>query len=131
MTRRVAGMLVRFCAGAIAGLAIVAGIGLWVLSRGPISLDAIAPYVAGLLSRGNGVTVPIDHTSLSLASGGRLDVLARGVHLQRAESGALVLGELTLEFSPRTVLSGVIAPTRIIVNRPELQLDRAVDGSFH
>ncbi len=129
--RRVARVLVRFFAGVIAGLAIVAAVGILLLSRGPISLDAIAPYVADLLSQGNGLTVAIEHTSLSLAPGGRLDVLARGVHLQRAESGALVLGELALEFSPRTVLSGVIAPTRIIVDRPELQLERDEDGSFH
>lgn len=129
--RRAVGVLVRFFAGFVAGLAIVAGLGLWLLSRGPISLDAIAPYVAELLSSGNGLTVTIDHTSLILAPGGRLDVLARGVHLQREASGALVLGDLTLEFSPRTLLSGVIAPTRIVVNRPELQLNRDADGSFH
>lgn len=131
MIWRAAGVMVRFLAGFVAGLAIVAGVSIWLLSRGPISLDAIAPYVADVLSRGNGLTVAIEHTSLSLAPRGRLDVLARGVHLQRADSGALVLGELAIEFSPRTLLSGTISPTRIVVNRPELQLERDEDGSFH
>lgn len=132
MIRRSAHILLRFVAGVLAGLALVAGFGVWLLSRGPLSLDTVAPLVASILSRGNGLVVSIDHTLLSMGSGGRVYVTARGVHLRREGSdAALTLGDLLLEFNPKTALSGVIAPTRIVVNHPELRLARAPDGTFH
>ncbi len=132
MIRRSGRILLRFLEGFAAGIAILAGFSVWFLSRGPISLDAVAPYVASVLSRGNGLSVAIDHTSLELGAGGHVIVLAQGVHLQReGGAAALTLADLTLEFSPRAALSGVIAPTRIIVGQPELRLERAADGSFH
>jgi hypothetical protein len=132
MTHNAVSLLLRFLAGFVAGLAVLAGFGFWLLSRGPISLDAVAPLVAATMSRGTGVVVAIDHTALSLGDGGLFLVFARGVHLRReGGEGALTLGDLTLEFSPRAALRGVIAPTRIVVNQPELRLDRSPDGSFH
>lgn len=121
-----------FLAGLVAGLAVLAAAGMWLLSRGPITLDAVAPYVAQILSRGDGLTVSIDHTLLSINGAGHIVVFARGVHLAREVNGAtLTLGDLALEFDPVTALHGAIAPIRIIVNRPELRLDRNADGSFH
>jgi AsmA-like C-terminal region/Protein of unknown function len=121
----------RVAAALVTGSAIFAAFFVWLLSRGPLSLDAIAPYVASMLSRGNGVTVTIDHTLLTLGPRAHLEVLARGVHMARQGSGALTLGDLVIEFSARAALSGVIAPTRIVVDRPDLRLERSADGSFH
>lgn len=122
----------RLVAGLMAGLAVIAGFGFWLLSKGPLSLDSVAPLVASMLSRGTGVTAQIDHTFLSLGRGGHLDVLARGVHLRRAGTEAtLTLGDLALDFSPTAALAGTLAPTRIIIDRPELRLDRGPDGTFH
>ncbi len=131
MTRHAVSILLRLFAGLVAGLAVIAGFGVWLLSRGPISLDAVAPFVASMLSRGTDVTVTVDHTLLSL-EGGRMRVLARGVHLTRdGGANALTLGDLALELSPRAALVGVLAPMRITINKPELRLDRSPDGSFH
>ena len=111
-------------------VAIAAGFFLWLLSRGPISLDAVAPLVAHALSIGNGIEVSIDHTLLTLGPRGHIEVLARGVHFTQAGSGTLTLADLAIEFSPRAALHGEIAPTRIVVNRPELRLERSAEGRF-
>src|SRR5215469_2737486 len=130
--RRAFRILIRVLAALVAGIAVVAGFGVWLLWQGPVSLDPVAPLIAAALSRGNGITATVDHALLSLNSDARIGVLARGVHLSRPESGAtLTLEELNLEFSLRAALRGVIAPTRIAVSRPELQLVREADGSFH
>lgn len=125
-------ILVRVLATLVAGIAVIAGFGVWVLWHGPISLDPVAPYIAAALSRGNGLTATVDHTLLSVNSDGHIGILARGVHLGRSDGGAtLTLDEMNIEFSVTAALGGVIAPTRIDVTRPALQLVREVDGSFH
>lgn len=125
-------IMIRFLAAVVAGIAVVAGFAVWLLWQGPISLDPIAPLIATALSRDNGITATVDHTLLSLNNDGHIGVLARGVHLSRAESGAaLTLGEINIEINLRAALRGVIAPTRIAITKPELQLVRETDGSFH
>jgi hypothetical protein len=130
--RRGFAILIRVLATLVAGVAVVAGFGIWLLWHGPISLDPIAPYIAAALSRGNGVTATIDHTLLSVNNEGHIGVLARGVHLSRSDGGStLTLDEMNLEFSVRAILGGTIAPTQITVTRPVLHLVRETDGSFH
>jgi len=130
--RRSFRILERALAVLVAGVAVVAGFGLWLLTRGPISLDPIAPYVGQMLSRGNGLAAAVDHALISLGDHGRIAILARGVHLSRQDGGAqLTLAELSLEFSVRAALSGAIAPTRIVVTGPVLRIDRDPQGGFH
>ena len=132
MIWRLLRILERVLAALAAGVAVVAGFGLWLYTRGPISLDSIAPDVARILSRENGLAATVDHTLVSLGEDGRIAILARGVHLSRQAGGAqLTLAELSLEFSLRAALSRVIAPTRIIVTGPALRLDRDPEGAFH
>jgi hypothetical protein len=132
LIRRGARILVRVLAATVAGIAVVLGFVVWLLTQGPLSLDPVAPLIAAALSRGTDVVATVDHTLLSLDGGGHIGVLARGVHLSRNDGGAaLTLDEVNLEFSLRAALSGVIAPTRISVTRPALQLVREADGSFH
>ena len=130
--RRGLAILIRALAVLVAGIAVAAGFGIWLLWHGPISLDPVAPYVAAALSRGTDVTARVDHTLLSLNPDGHIGILAHGVHLSRGNGGAtLTLDEITLEFSLKVALTGVVAPTRIAVTRPALRLERAADGSFH
>jgi hypothetical protein len=125
-------ILIRVLAALVAGIAVAAGFGVWLIWQGPISLDSIAPLIARALSRDDGITATVDHALLSLNSDGHIGVLARGVHLSRAESGAaLTLNEINLEINMRAALRGVIAPTRIAITKPQLQLVREADGSFH
>lgn len=125
-------LFLRALGALVAGATILAGFAVWLLMHGPISLDALTPYVAKALTAGTGVTVTIDHTLLSIGEQGKLELLARDVHLNQADGEAeLTLPQLELELSLRAGVEGVIAPTRIVVEQPVLRLDRAVDGSFH
>ncbi|HEX4191769.1 MAG TPA: AsmA-like C-terminal domain-containing protein [Stellaceae bacterium] len=129
---RVLRILIRVLAALVAGIAVAAGFAVWLVWQGPISLDPIAPLIADALSRDNGINATVDHTLLSLNNDGHIGILARGVHLSRADSGAtLTLDQLNLEINLRAALRGVIAPTRIAVTKPHLQLVREKDGSFH
>lgn len=133
MIRRSATLVVRWAAGLVAGLALFAGFLVWRLSAGPVSLDFLAPYVAEALAGGQeGLVVRVDHTLVSLSRGPVIEIVARGVHLGRRDGGAqLALPELWLGLSLRAALEGVVAPTGIVVNEPELYLERAEDGTFH
>lgn len=104
----------------------------WRLSRGPIVLDPVTPYLASALSSGpNGVLVTIDHTVLSW-SNGRFRLVAQGVHLNQPATGArLTFRGMEIVLSPWALLQGRLAPSRVVLDRPVLRLVRASDGSFH
>ena len=132
MIRRVASRLLHWLAGLAAVLALAAGFLVWRLSAGPISLDALTPYVARSIGAAEaGLVARVDHTFLSLSSARKIEIVAQGVHLARSDGGAeLTLPELAMSFSPVAALHGIAAPTRIVLSAPELRLVRAADGSF-
>jgi hypothetical protein len=133
MMRRVAWRLVRWLAELAAGLALALGLLVWRLSVGPISLDYLTPHVAAAIAvTESGLVVRVDHTLLSLGEGATIDILARGVHIgQRGGEAELALPEVALGLSARAALTGVLAPTRIVLREPQLRLERAADGTFH
>lgn len=132
MVRRTARHLVRWVASVIGVLALVAAFLVWRFESGPVSLDALAPYLSAQLSDAtSGLTVRIDHTLLHLGRGAGLEIVARGVHLRRPGNEArLTLSEMSLGLSLREAMSGVIAPTRIVLKALELRLVRESDGSL-
>lgn len=132
MIRRTASHLVRWIAGFAAGLALFAVFVGWRLSMGPITLDYLAPYVAAAMAGpDSGIVVRIDHTLVRLGEDQTLEVVARGVHLAQRDSEAqLTLPELSVGLSLRAALGGVAAPTRIILQAPQLRLERAENGTF-
>ena len=131
--KRIAHALVRWLAGFVAGLALAAAFLVWRLSAGPLSLDALTPYVArALAGTESGVSVEVEHTLLTLRSGAAaVDILAQGIHLARPNAEArLTLPAVSLGLSLRAALRGVLAPTHIVLEHPELHLMRAADGTF-
>ncbi len=133
MMRRVALPLLHWLGAIMGVLALAFALLIWRLSAGPISLDALAPYVArSIASAESGLTVRIEHTLLRLGPHATIDIVARGVHLAKGDGGAeLVLPELAMGFSPEAALRGVAAPTHIVLSAPQLRLERAADGTFH
>ncbi len=103
------------------------------LASGPLPLDLVAPYLAATLSNpATGVSLTIEHAFVALGAGPRLELVARGVALRTGAGGPRVaLPELTVDLSLASALRGVIAPTRIILERPQLLLARDKAGSFH
>jgi hypothetical protein len=133
MMRRVALRLLHWLAAIAGVLALALALLIWRLSAGPISLDALAPYVArSIAAAESGLTVRVEHTLLSLGPRATIDIVARGVHLAKGDGGAeLVLPELAMAFSPEAALRGIAAPTHIALDAPQLHLERAADGTFH
>lgn len=124
-------LAVRVIGGLVAGLAVLAALFAWRLASGPISLDLLAPHIAAALA-GNGISVTIDHTLLSFSQGPRFQLVARGLHLRRQNGGAtLTLPEVRLGLSARAALHGMIAPTRVVVKAPFLEVERDPSGAFH
>jgi len=124
---RLAGVLVT-------GLAISIAVFWWRLSSGPMSLDALVPWVQEALAPpGEGFTVSVEHTELSFdPENHTLDVLADGARIKLADGSAEVaLPRVALNFSLRAALMGRAAPTRIVLVSPQLHLVRAPDGTIH
>jgi hypothetical protein len=120
--------------GAVIGsIALIVAVGFWVLSRGPISLDWLAPSVTTVFAQAEpGLSARIDHTLLSLDEGPRLKVIAQGLHLVRADGNAeLTLPAVSLSLSPRAAAVGSVSPNRITLEKPSLRLLRTEDGEFH
>jgi hypothetical protein len=132
MIRRGASLLVRWIGGLAAGLALFAVFLVWRLSAGPVSLDYLTPFVAqSIAAAGDGLEVGIDHTFVSLSRDAGIEIVARGVRLhRRSDEARLTLPELAIALSPRAALRGIVAPTRIVLDGPELRLERAADGSI-
>lgn len=117
--------------GILAGLVLVVGGGVWLLSRGPVSLDWLAPYVATTFSESKaGISAQVDHTLLSLGEGPSLEIIARGLHLKRG-AAELALPQVSLSLSPQAAVVGKVAPTSIVLHGARLNLLRDEDGSFH
>lgn len=124
----------RFLAAVAAGLAIAVAVLVWRVSSGPLSLDFLTPWLQAALSDPeHGMSIAIEHTELSHAAGsGTLDLVAQGVRVRRTDGSAEVaLPSVTLNLSVRAALSGVIAPTRIVLSAPQLRVVRAADGTIH
>jgi len=117
----------------LAGLALIVGGGAWLLSRGPVSLDWLTPYVASNFSQSTpGTTAWVDHTMVGLGPGPNLEIIASGLHLRGNDGDAqLALPEVALSLSATAAMSGQVAPTRIALHGARLNLLRAPDGSFH
>jgi len=116
----------------LAGVALLIGGGVWLLSRGPVSLDWLTPLVASSFAQSaSGMTARVDHTLIGLGPGPNLEITASGLHLERNGGEAeLALPKVSLSLSAQAAMSGQVAPTRIDLHGARLNLLRAADGSL-
>jgi hypothetical protein len=134
MTRHCCRLLLRTTAALLAVLALAAAVLVWRISSGPVSLDFMTPWVQQALSDPqHGISVSVEHTLLSHEPGSAtVNLVAQGVHLRHSEGGAeVVLPRVALDLSVRAGLSGSLAPTRIALIAPRLNLTRQPDGTIH
>lgn len=123
--------LLAFLAATLLGATVFAVVAVWQLSRGPISLGFLTPYIEESLSSGpDGVQVRLHDTVLTWAGLERtLDVRAVGLEIvdSNGEVGASV-PELSVQFSIRALMRGLIAPTGLDLFGPRLRVVRTPDG---
>ncbi|MBI3516092.1 MAG: hypothetical protein HY060_18825, partial [Proteobacteria bacterium] len=119
---------------AVALVAIVlAGVAVWRFSAGPISIDAVTPYIERALSdRASGRRVTIGTSSLVWDSAERtIEVRADRVSVFDTDGMAvMVVPEMMLRFRLAALLRGVVAARAVTLIRPSLTVIRAADGGW-
>ncbi|MAY65950.1 MAG: hypothetical protein CMM77_02340 [Rhodospirillaceae bacterium] len=139
--KRPGGHLKRWCRGAahlagglLAGVTIVAGLLSWQLSKGPISLSFLTPYIEQALNeRSPDTQVELGDTILTWAGWERaLDIRVLDV-LVYDGAGAIVaaIPEVAFSLSSKALLRrGAIVPKSVELFGPRLVMRRGADGRF-
>lgn len=138
MIRRTAKILAWTLGVLVAVVVIAGGAFVWRLTRGPIALAPLTPYVERALSDPDGrFATHIDSLALSLEreEGGagplRLDLRAHQVRAVNTEGGELAaVPDLGVGFSLPALLLGRLSPTRLELLHPRLHILRRADGGL-
>jgi hypothetical protein len=123
-----------FLGGAVAVIALAGGILAFKLASGPVSLKFMAPTFAALLKQGigqgYGFEVADAHLSWSQRAGA-LALTLSGVNLYD-RSGLLVAGvpELEVGVSLDGLQHGMLAPTRVSLQKASILIERDPSGAF-
>jgi Protein of unknown function/AsmA-like C-terminal region len=117
----------------IAVVALLAGLAIWRLSSGPVSVDFLTPYLEqSFAGNERGLTVDVEQTVL--AWGGRahtLDLRARNARILNPDGSTVAaLPEVSVSLSLTALLRGMIAATEIDVTDARVTLIRESDGRF-
>lgn len=126
-------VLLLFFAAALVGLAMIFGVLVFQLSRGPISLSFLTPLIEQALNSGSQDTqVRLHDTVLTWESEDRaLDIRATGLRLLDGD-GQLraTVPEMTVTLSARALLKGLVAPTNLEVFGPRIKIIRDAGGAI-
>ncbi len=121
-------------AGVLAGTAIILLTLAWLLSRGPVSLGFMAPYVGDLINSAlPDVEAEFDDTILTWAGWERA-VDLRVINLRiRADEGSVLaqIPEVAFSISTDALMRGIIAPARVELFGPTLYAIRETDGHLN
>jgi len=128
--RRMIVLCLETVAGVAALLGVVAGVGIWQLSRGPVTLDSLTPRLERALNAANpDTTVRVGGTALAWR--GWPDTLAlrlRNVRVRRDGEPFAQLPELDMQLAVSALLRGTVAPRRVTARGARLTLVRRADG---
>lgn len=115
----------------VAGLALLAAAGLFWLSREPLPVDFVEPYIEAALSS-DGIDVDVGETQLVWAGwGSRIEVAAQDWTVQGADGRRLLtIPSGSVELSLSALLEGQVAPTAITLRGLRISLLRREDGRF-
>lgn len=120
-------------AATLLGVVVLGVLGAWRLSQGPVKLTFLTPAIIEALNKQSpGLKATIGDTILTWAGWERnLDILALDVKV-RASDGRVVASvpEVSINFSVRALLRGVVAPTRLELIGPRLHLVRTRSRGF-
>jgi uncharacterized protein YhdP len=130
---RSAKILTEVIIGVIALVALVAGLALWRLSTGPISVDFVTPYLEeSFADNQRGLSLDVKETLLTWGGGARtLDLRARNAQILNADGSTLAaLPEVAVSLSLSALLRGMFAATDVDVIDARITLVREADGRF-
>ena len=125
-------ILIQLLAGLGAGLVIVLAVFAWRLSEGPVSLAFLSPSIERALEGEQGrFRIRLDDTILAWAGWERnLDIRVLNVRAIGPDLATIVsVPEMSVSFSVQALMQGRVAPRRIELIRPTLNLIRHEDGS--
>jgi hypothetical protein len=131
--RRSALIFVEFLAGLAAGAMILMLVAWWLLSSGPITLTFLNPYIEEALSpRDSTIAVEIDNTVLVWAGWDRaIDMRVSNLRVLDLDRQVVaVLPQVSLGFSLRAMLRGLVAPTYLDIIGSSVSVIRSKDGRF-
>jgi len=134
MMRRGWVLLLELLGGLLAGAALVTGFLAWRLTHeGPIHLNFLIPYVEEAVnSPDRPYRIGIEDMILTWAGWQNvLDMRAVNVHLYDATGqGLATVPQLSMSFSGKALLHGLLAPTVVDIYGPSLVLVRQTDGAI-
>ncbi len=114
-------------------LLLVTGIATWRLSLGPVPLNFLTSHVENALNdMFRPVRVSVQGTNLAWAGWERtLDIRVMGTKISGADGVAIArIPEMSVSFSLRALLRGIVAPTNLDLIGPRLQVVRSESGTF-
>ena len=104
----------------------------WRLSKGPLPLDPLAPYIENALTYMQpNVRLKIGHAALQWQDLGRRPVLTvRDVQARDARGVIAAIPRMEVELALAPLLRGAIVPEQISLANPVLRVARRADGTF-
>jgi hypothetical protein len=118
--------------GAIAVAVLMAGVFVWRLSTGPVSIDFLTPYLEeSFADNERGLALQVKETVLAWGAERTMDLRARNVRIVGPD-GAIVAAvpDVKVALSLSAMLRGMIAATEVEVVGARLTLVRETDGRF-
>ena len=132
MLRRTPHILLDLLIGLVAVLVILAGVGAWRLSQGPVRLTFLMPYVAEeLVTLPGAARLEIDDIILTWAGWDRaLDIRLIGARIAARDSGRSVvsLPEVAVSFGVKALMRGRFALKSFDLICPQMTLIRSEEG---
>ena len=122
--------LVVLAMASVVGVALAA----WRFAQGPVALDALLPHIEPAVERAlPGYLIGVDGAELAWRGWQRgLDLRLTGLRIDGADGTRIArFAEATVRLSRTALLRGRIAPTALMVDGPELRIERDRAGDIH
>ncbi len=133
MNKRAKRIVLEATIGLLLGTVLLSAAGVYILSRGPLSISALTPILEDALNvEGSPYRVKVENTQIIWGGWDRaVDVIATNVTVVEADKAPLaVLPQVSVEVSFSALLSGDIRVRKLDLIRPSLKLDRHPDGQL-
>ncbi|HZH28555.1 MAG TPA: DUF3971 domain-containing protein [Azospirillaceae bacterium] len=138
--RRTLILALEVLAAVVAGIVVLAGLLIWRLQQGPISLDFLGPYLEAALEReneGQGMRISVGELVLTWGGWSRpLEVRAKRIAADTGQTGGqgggrlVMVPEMGINLDMQSLLLGTVSPTELELVRPLIYLTRLENGSL-